>query len=1594
MKLTKDPHSGGVRGKKLRNRLLAAILTAAMLVTFMPSMAFADGGDGGGGQTVTTTVTDLAAQLAEKRAAYDALSDLAKGSQAGQSALAEIERLKGLVADMAAAEDAQAGFDAAVATAQADVAKYAEGTVSRAQEGSVFSGGYTVTFTLTSLGGEYWRNHIGFTDGKTTITFGKSYTALAEALVSRVGIFVEWQNDKNSDLKKIALDGMYLLDDYSSRRTGANNTLNEVIAAAAANEALYSAEKIAEVLSAIDALDEMIAAAVTEAYTITLSASDVPDVWMQPGESKTVTVELTNTFPAAEYMESFTPSWSVSVVSSTDVEVTGTSEYIEDGKYKFDVTLKAKAITSSPVKITINVDGTAEPGPLADDDAEFNVNGTSATIKANVSKLGVAFEGNGAVDGELPNTIDITEVAYSDKVFTLAYSGGTEPYTVTVTPQDDVDSRIAFRTSGTPNTLTVGKDTNTGTYVYDLTVVDRNGLKLERTVTVNVHNAYDDKYAAMLAELESIQSQVDSLMSLVALAQRLGVELPDDLASIVDQFSDVTGPFESMWNSGNPKVDAGDIREAIRPTVTGIVGIVNVLGKDLGFSLDVNTVLNDIVPDDISVTASDKKSALEGGGGYAIDVWSRVKSYITSSSLPNWLKSVIISAVEETSLAESINIPLDAAMKLYYESVTGLWGYFQEQVAPLTNLIGAFNDLSDYVTGADYSNLKSVSSINAYIQGLYAKYAAFDSALNAFNDSDSILAGFIKGLVNSADGLLDLGLDLIGKDGGTAIADIVGPLIDQYVDNEQISAVLKDLLAQGIDGLATIIREQGGNVDLSDLSMDKLVEYSAKVKDALFKVAQVSALIDATVNMGKDFDFAKYDFQLLDMLSGLAKVYGDYLSYVDGSALGNEDVAAELLAQIGALKDRLKANSDYQTAVSVYNEIVKIYGKISAAIDYFGSDQPKKYFEAAKAALIAKLEALLEKAKAEGKEELKAYLTLLIAQVREAAAGALANLHSSVGQAIQEALDKLEPYLDDLEGAYADLVEAYENAKEIYRTAVLILQDVREAYESLREYIAKAVSGFDSYKAELIAKLEELAQVALEKGKTELKERIYTLIAQVKNAAMAELVKLDGAIHGALAELLADLEKELGEEYAKVYAKVLVAYEYALEKFAEAYQAYQDIWQQVKDAVNDAQARAEALMAAIDAIIRAIPNPHILVQGDTISDGGSNVAFTTDVNWLFDVLDKSLGVRPPVYVLESAVDADGADADIFELSKDGKLTLKEDLKNPANYNGKYDITVSLKFETGYTAVNNKLNNLFGKGNVKVTVRLDLDKDALKQALLDGTKDSNAALFAIKDAKKTAAELQAILDAMEVDFGIDVAGMLDAYELSIEGIDEPLATLVAAIEAGLDVFKDADATQAEVGAATAAINDARKTLEDAFTELTRSLLGFKMGEGKVKNFEGEDAGVEAQDEIAAIIKEVAGNDDASIDDIEGLDISDGQKAALLAYWEAAQDAIDVAGHITDVIGGVGDPEEWRAQYCYENPDATIDDIKGYIGELQEAIDAVNEKLAALADAKAAYEKAVLADIVADAKVDSADAVDDIKAADKVLDGLKDDYANLS
>ena len=533
--------------------------------------------------------------------------------------------------------------------------------------------------------------------------------------------------------------------------------------------------------------------------------------------------------------------------------------------------------------------------------------------------------------------------------------GAVDYQLVSITPAEAY-GRITFSAGA----IRVAKEANAGTYDVVISAQDSKGYTDQTTVTLTVTNAYDEMYANRLAQLKNIEDEIATLLSVA----ELFTSDSDKFLTALKAFSTVSGPLEAMWANGKPVVNEQSIRGFT--TALGAIGSIDPSIK-IGTDLTIGT-LNGLSKY-LGYLPLDKQTAMEG---YTINL-----------------------------VFMKFNFP--SVPKLYVDAVLAAWNIFKDQITPVTGLINAYKDLYAFVTDTDYLSLRDLHAINAYIQTLYFKYSAFDTALNVFVNSKSFLVPVINALLGNVDNLVTMGLGLANTAGRPMLHGVIDPLIDTYLPVEQLNRPLKSLLDKGFDLVLETVGKAGGLVS-TNLSLKDFAAFSGKVKLALGTLARASAMIVTAV----DFNYSsvlEYDYSTFSSWDEYAEcIYADFRATL-GEAAGPN--AAEFTAELDYHRDRILIDPLVAAALKGYQKASAAYDFLVGVVSYFSSGQAAEVVTTAKQELLGSLDELWASAVIGGQSAFATKVNQFMVQVRSAMPQDLPRLE----QAMNEMARQLEELL-------------------------------------------------------------------------------------------------------------------------------------------------------------------------------------------------------------------------------------------------------------------------------------------------------------------------------------------------------------------------------------------------------------------------------------------------------------------------------------------------------------------------------------------------------------------------------------------------------
>jgi hypothetical protein len=641
--------------------------------------------------------------------------------------------------------------------------------------------------------------------------------------------------------------------------------------------------------------------------------------------------------------------------------------------------------------------------------AKFNATGEYNVVQVTPLTFTVKVVDSMVFDGANPYTAtaDSTQADQTVALPAVQNAVGAVAYTVVPVGAEESKGRVTYDEA--TKTVKVAKDANAGTYTYAVSAVDSQGFTAETTLVITVTNANDAAYAAQLARVQAVQDQVNQILGYISLLPE--GSLDQSYLSSLLAFADLTTPLETMWNDGEPVLNTAALTE--------LLTAASAFGANLG--LDVSTITNALsILQSFNLLTLDKDVFVNG---YFIS-----RPYFGSYTIPS--------------------IPT-----LYADAVESAWNAFAAQFAPINNLIAALEDLADYVANTDYASIDSLNEVNAYIQGLAAKYAAVDAALNAFADSDSIITTIVEVALENSTALLKTGLQLVGATGEASLNALINPYIDEYVTDLELNAQLKALLSQGYGELLGAIST--GVDGLPQVTLADIVAWSGEVNAALQKVALISQCITDKVNAiiafienVQNVDRDALKAALKDQLDLLELYLKAQLEAAIDQA--QREAIAALIDAVQELREQILSSETLAQVKAFIDDVRDAWETAVAVIKFI--DQ--------------KVDDLLDFAKQvkEAYEQLEALVTQFAESVQFAAVATIAKIEAAIAQ--------LEDIIDYLEGV--DWEQLSEEAlAEIQRVIGGVLADIQAQIPGLITQLQDAL-------AVAADKIEEFAKEALE----------------------------------------------------------------------------------------------------------------------------------------------------------------------------------------------------------------------------------------------------------------------------------------------------------------------------------------------------------------------------------------------------------------------------------------------------------------------------------------------------------------------------------
>jgi hypothetical protein len=915
-------------------------------------------------------------------------------------------------------------------------------------------------------------------------------------------------------------------------------------------------------------------------------------------------------------------------------------------------------------------------------------------------------------------------------------------------------------------------------------------------------------------------------------------------------------------------------------------------------------------------------------------------------------------------------LDIPAPLSTYYETLAAVCADF----ALIADTYDAAKALADFVDGTDYDSLNNIAAVDGYIQALARLYGDFDAALKALNGGISEAA---KGAINHA---LATIIDPYLADVNVALTELYNELSAQIGSYETSNPWLYGLLQGQLDARFGELQSLLSGFD----TLDNIVDASAQIRIALDEIAGFSTflknLADQVFGQISDIDFENLLDAILDKVPDIEIVAQGSTIYGPGDAVQfttSADWLLDLLKAAGidsslnfvfsaddentifdlATNGKLTLKDGKDNAYSNGDYTVKV------ALDFSAGDAVNeklaKIFKGGEATVKVRLpldKDSLNTAYADG--------TALAGKADKAIAKAEATLN-----AIKR--DKLTPYQQgvydqytaDLEAAIyargaattglgkalADAVEALSNAVNQQE-----IDDALTALEAAIAEVADAIRDFVDYESDLALDYSKLQADAFE-----VSDNISFWIGDLVNPAVEEITDWD-----ANGNVPATVDMTIAQSDA------MTAYKDAADALRVAaggnisgpFTAARDLLTGGADnqeAIDNADAALKAMIdaakearAIFDAAQKAF---HDIVGLDYSELDEAIGAYDSKLENAADVIDPPDGEN--LYGRISSIDrdslSDSAKAaldqwlaaarefeDLSTYSFYDALEAAKDARNSATTQGEIDAAAAA-LQKAYDDADEALAALEAAEKLFETIS---GKDKLHEKIIAGLSKSKVANVVIDAAEKAIENLR-----NGGGLSADQLTALGEYEAYLNNdYKNALATLDAAIEAGLVVLKDADATPDQIKDARKAIKEAIDALDEAYAELQAKLAAY----GDVLNY---DALMELLEASEAKLFEAGDNielpDGKYIwDEFDAIDedsLSAEQKEALADYKAAATALDDETIPLSAAIASAQDALRDAV---------TQDEVDQAAADLQAAVDSMNAKLAAFYEAQAAYSEA--------------------------------------
>ncbi len=539
--------------------------------------------------------------------------------------------------------------------------------------------------------------------------------------------------------------------------------------------------------------------------------------------------------------------------------------------------------------------------------------------------------------------------------------------------------------------------------------------------------------------------------------------------------------------------------------------------------------------------------------------------------------------------------------------------------------------------------------------------------------------------------------------------------------------------------------------------------------------------------------------------------------FEEQTAVNNSDIAEKLAALSAELTSAKEAHAAAEAELA---EAVAALSEISASAD---------------AELKAQIEAEIEsvnKQSAKADSEIKA--SILAAETRlqsaiDAVAENLENAKLDLGNKITANSNKISEEVKALKAAI-ETTEAVLEAADKNNSSAL-KAEIELLKSSVNEAVATINSSIDALKVYVDMQILDV-NTKLNAGDTALTNEITKLNDTLKDAKAAleeadadnkaALEALVATTENGLKDIISGVSAKLAEEIARVDAAIAAGDADLAGKLATLNSDLNNLIEAnaVADAVADAELRAdvdEKITAAKGEI-----NNGINAVKQSLADAVAKLDFKdsefaaniSDINGRINAAEKLIdgnktelanAIEIAKTVMQSKIDAlkDTLDAEVKTL-EDADTELAAQIKKvselldatKAAYSAA-DIALEGKLTEAVEAINKAIN--------KLNERVDTEVAELNEAIANGDKDLAASIADLKTA------LDAAIGAYEAA-DIEVNGRLDA---AIETINDTIENLETTLNNAVADLKANTEEDAKLATQIGNVNDALKTVEDAY-----------------------------------------------------------------------------------------------------------------------------------------------------------------------------------